>query len=178
MVKWWGEILIGSSVQKIGSIEGVSEMKRLIRKTALGVFFGTYVLLLISFLWPYVNLIMPFGPIHTDIAKRIESPDGSKTALLIRRQAFDLNFWVKIKEKGITKTIHFSRDFIPDSRADWNEKIVWSNDSSLLVLMVDDVQNNNEKYMWAYDFKDKKEYFDKEKIVDILNLRNNQGEDV
>jgi len=116
--------------------------------------------------------IIPMAPIRTDVAKRIKSPDYSKTALLIRRNASDLNFGVKIKQKLRTRTLHWTPDFVPDLTADWNEQIVWSDDSSLIILTVDDVDNNNEKNMWAYDFKTNKEYYDKDKITDILSSRN------
>ena len=132
------------------------------------------------------------GPIYTDVAKRIESPDGTKTALLIRNNAWDLNFAVKIKEGLKTRTFHWTGDFVPDIAADWNEKIVWSDDSSFIVLTVDepshrgyyiDVFGNktghyeqNEKYIWAYDFKNGKEYYDKETILNILSSRSEKGE--
>jgi len=134
----------------------------------------TYIFLLLFFLWqcvigPVLNEYMPFvGPVRTDVAKRIESPDSSKTAILIRRQAFDLNFYVDIKKGLRTRKLHRSRDFYPNSQLDFNEKIVWSNDSNLLVLMIDDVSGNNEKYMWAYDFRDKKEYYDNDKITEMM----------
>ena len=140
------------------------------------IFRGTYVFLFLFFLWqillrPLIDEFMPMGPIRTDVAKRIESPDGTKTALLIRRNGWDLNFAVKIKENLRTKTLHWSRDFVPDLKADWNEQIVWSDDSSFIVLTVDDVQNSNEKYMWAYDFRSRKEYYDKDEIISILSSR-------
>lgn len=104
-------------------------------------------------------------PTRTDVAKRIKSPDGTKTAILIRRNSEFLRFAVKIKEGSKTRTLHTSRNFTPDLKADWNEKIIWSDDSNFIVFMADDVQNNNEKYMWAYDFKDSIEYNDKSAYV-------------
>ena len=154
-------------------------MKILSKKNKKAFFLTTYTFLLLFFLWQclfksLIDEFIPPGPIRTDVAKRIKSPDFNKTALLIRRNAFDLNFVVKIKEKLGTRTLHWTRDFIPDLTADWNEQIVWSDDSSLIVLTVDDVRNDYEKYMWAYDFKNNKEYIDKEKIIEILNSRNTE----
>ena len=110
---------------------------------------------------------------HIDVAKRIESPDRTKTALLIRRPSWiDLNFLIEIKDGIFSKDLHKSKDFSPDSRVDWNEELIWSYDSSFLVMSVDNEFDEEEKYMWAYDFKDNKEYTDEAKIMEILNSRN------
>jgi hypothetical protein len=132
---------------------------------------------------------MPLGPKYTDVAKRIESPDWTKQALLIRyRNGWDLNFAVKIKEGLKTRTLHWTRDFDPDQGVDWNEKIIWSDDSSFLVLTVEKPFHKryftygyglgggwhydpNEEYVWAYDFKNNKEYYDKDAILSILSSR-------
>lgn len=160
------------------------------------IFRTTYILLLFFFLWqillrPLIDEFIPMGPIYTDVAKRIKSPDGTKTAILIRRNAWDLNFAVKIKENLTTRTLHWTGDFAPNLAADWNEKLVWSDDSSFIVLTVEepphrryytDVFGNktgyyeqNETYIWAYDFRNGKEYDDKEKITSILSSRNEKG---
>jgi hypothetical protein len=86
-------------------------------------FVTTYILLLLFFLYqvlfkPVLDLL-----VSTDVAKRIESPDHTKTALLIRRYAFDLNFIVKVKEDSKTKTLFHSKDFIPDPSVDWKEQL-------------------------------------------------------
>ena len=142
----------------------------------LKVFFWiTYILLIIKvILIPVIKEYGygPLGPIHTDVAKRISSPDYTKTALLIRRFAFDLNFAVKIKKGPLTKTLHWTRDFYPDDWVNWNEELVWSYDSSFLVMSVDNPFDDEEKYMWAYDFKDDNEYADETLILEILNSRN------
>lgn len=173
-------------------------MWRIFKKTGKFIFVTTYVFLLLFFLWqillrPSIHEFMPMGPIYTDIAKRIESPDGTKTAILIRSNGWDLNFAVKIKEGLKTRTLHWTRDFVPNLAADWNEKIIWSDDSSFIVLTVEeppykryytDVFGNklwcyyeqNEKYIWAYDFRDRKEYYDKDTIISILNSRGKKDE--
>lgn len=107
-----------------------------------------------------------------DVAKRIQSPDQTKTALLIRRYAFiDLNFVVKIKSGFFAKTLHLSKDFDHDHSRDWNEKIIWSDDSTFLVMMVDDPLADNKIYMWAYDFKNNREYLNSDSIINILSSR-------
>ncbi|MHC5180947.1 MAG: hypothetical protein ACYSOW_03620, partial [Planctomycetota bacterium] len=92
---------------------------------------------------------------------------------LIRRPSWiDLNFLIEIKDGIFSKDLHKSKDFSPDSRVDWNEELIWSYDSSFLVMSVDNEFDEEEKYMWAYDFKDNKEYTDEAKIMEILNSRN------
>jgi len=150
-------------------------------KTKKVVLTATYIFLLFFFLWhvllkPLIDEFIPLGgPISADVAKRIVSPDRTKTALLIRRNAFDLNFAVKIKKGLFTKTLHWTRDFIPDRTADWNEQIIWSDDSDFIIMTVDDVRNNNEKYMWAYSFSNGKEYYDKDIIMNILSSRSKKS---
>jgi len=150
------------------------------KKTRKVIFTTTYVFLLFFFLWqilfrPLIDEFIPLGPIRTDVAKRIRSPDGTKTALLIRRNAWHLSFAVKIKEGFKTRTLYWKRSFDPDLKADWNEKIIWSDDSTFIVLTVDDVQNNNEECMWSYDFQEGKEYQNKDTIISILNSRSKKG---
>ncbi len=167
-------------------------MSGLYKKIRRVIFLTTYIFLLLFFLWrvlfePVLDFL-PFGPIYTDVAKRIESPDHTKTALLIRRSGWDLNFAVKIKEKRRTKTLHWTGDFVPDLSADWKEQIIWSDDSSFLVMTVEEPPQrlldgslrHNKKYMWAYDFKDNKEYRGYEEyytdtIIDILNSRSKKN---
>ncbi|MFA5423444.1 MAG: hypothetical protein WC374_06255 [Phycisphaerae bacterium] len=164
------------------------------RKIKKGIFVITYVVFSLYFLWqvvlhPLMDAYIPLGPIYTDVAKRVESPDGKKTALLIRRNAFDLNYGIKIKEGMKARTLFWTGDFVPDMGVDWNEKIIWSDDSSFIVMVLDkpaydryykisDTQKGtyreeNIKYMCAYDFKDHRRYDFNEKyeIISIMNSR-------
>ena len=111
--------------------------------------------------------------VDADVAKRIQSPDNTKIARLIRRKAFiDLNFFVEIKNGLTFRQLHKSRDFSPDKRVDWNEQLIWSYDSSLLYMSVDNQFDNLEKYVWAYDFKHNKEYTTESVIMEIMDSRN------
>jgi len=94
-------------------------MKRVIRWGIGAVFIVSWVLLLAYF---GLNHLVPFGPIIEDVSKRIESPDHSKTALLIRRKGFDLNFVLKIADGNRSKTIYTSPDYNADPTMDWNEQ--------------------------------------------------------
>ena len=111
--------------------------------------------------------------VDADVAKRIQSPDKTKIARLIRHKGFiDLNFLVEIKNGFTFKQLHKSRDFLPDRCVDWNEQLIWSNDSSFLFMSVDNQFDDLEKYIWAYDFKHNKEYTTESVIMEIMDSRN------
>ena len=75
-------------------------MGMLDNKISKGIYITTYALLSFFFLWQVLfgPLIYKLIPTRTDVAKRIKSPDGTKTALLIRKNTEFLRFAVKIKE--------------------------------------------------------------------------------
>ena len=132
---------------------------------------SVFVILLLFFLWEFWNRILPeniFG-IISDVSRRLASPDRSKIALLIRRQAFDLNFKVKVNKK----VLFYSGDYVPDLTVNWNENIEWSADSSLLVLSIHD-PDANEPFKWAYDFKQQKDISDTKMIDALWNDRNKE----
>ena len=136
-------------------------MKNSIKNFGKIIFWITYILLICKvLLFPLINEFPPLGPIYKDVAKRISSPDYTKMALLIRYEGLDLIYIVKIKEGIVTKTLHSMEDYHPDNRVNWKEELKWSYDSSFLIMIVDNPHDNNEQYMWAYDFKDNKEYTD------------------
>jgi hypothetical protein len=161
------------------------------RKIKIILYKGIFAFLLLYFLWqvvlhPLIDRFIPLGPIFTDVAKRIESPDGKRMALLIRRNAWHLGFGIKIQESIFkSKYLLYTNHFDPDMRADWNEKIIWSDDSSFIVLTVDRPADELDRryaetepnyfgtIYYAYDFKDGKKYKpdDKNTIISIMNSR-------
>jgi hypothetical protein len=148
------------------------------------VFATIYVFLLFFFLWRI--LIGPsFLPTSTDVAKRIKSPDGTKTALLIRRHAQRVHFAVQ-KEGLINRTLFSCGgfDFDPNVNTDYNEKIIWSDDSTFIALLVDDVggsryDNKIRAVMWGYDFKNGKMCFNNDSVNyghnEIINTINSRS---
>lgn len=112
------------------------------------------------------------GP--SDIALRVSSPDGTKTAVLVRDYAFDLNFKLYITTKEfenipLSRTIRTSlwdhlwcsRDYPPEA-ADFDENIEWSEDSLFIAVSI---QN---EYVFGYDFDKQEKYEDEEEILDRL----------
>jgi hypothetical protein len=124
----------------------------------------------------YVRRHMPqmMKDITVDVSQRLMSPDGTRVAFLLRRYAFDLNFGVVVKPwSDIHTSLHYdptredalvwSHDFEPDPAFNWNERLEWSADSSVLLLTI----NNREggaPFMWAYDFNAQKEIVEVDEI--------------
>jgi hypothetical protein len=144
-----------------------------------------YVFLLLFFLWQV--LFGPlFAPMSIDVAKRIKSPDGTKTALLIRTHARRVHFAVQ-KEGLINRTLFTCGgfDFDPNVNTDYNEKIIWSDDSTFIALLVDDVGERhyvNHPVMWGYDFKNGKMCFNNDtvnyghnEIINTINSRSKKN---
>jgi hypothetical protein len=142
-------------------------MKRKLLWTLCALVLASWLVLLGYYL---VSEFGPFGPIISDVSKRLESPDGTKTALLIRRKAFDLNFVVMVRSGLKTSTLYFSPDYNTDPKIDWNEKIKWSGDSSVLVFSTDAVPPFGPE-IWAFDFQNNTAVKDREKVRALLNER-------
>jgi hypothetical protein len=143
-------------------------MKRILLWTGGSIFLGSWLLLLGHF---YFTEIAPFGPIISDVSKRLEAPDGKKTALLIRRKTFDLNFLLKVKSGGKVATLYESPDYNTAPSIDWNERIRWSDDSSLLVFSTDAVPPYFGPRMWAFDFRNNVAVRESKTILELLNER-------
>ena len=91
--------------------------------------------------------------------------DRSKTAILVRKYGFDLNFLLFIQESGSqeaptdrTKAIWISHDYDPSPYKEWGEDIKWSGDSSIVAVKIDN------EYVFSYDFNTSKQTDDPEII--------------
>jgi hypothetical protein len=146
-------------------------MKRILLWILKGFFFISWILLLGYFYFSYLG---PFGSIISDVSKRLESPDHTKTALLIRRKAFDLNFLVQVKSGWRTSTLYNSPDYNTDPTIDWNERIQWSSDSTLLVFSTDEIPSYFKSKTWAYDFRNNVAVTEQERIFSLLKERNSK----
>ncbi len=138
-----------------------------------------FVFLPLFFVWEFVTVILPrkFMGITPDVSRRLMSPDRTKTAILIRRHGFDINFVVEVKSGSKKKRLFFSHDYHPDLTINRNENIEWSADSSFLVLTIQE-PDANEPFMWAYDFKEKKELPNIQVIKSLWKERNKDKEHI
>ncbi len=120
------------------------------------------------FLW-HISIELINAGYIVDIAKRLESPDGKKLALLERRHSFvDLNFAIIIYDGHKAKEIYVSSDLDTNLSINWNENIKWSEDSSFLVLSLN---KYGESRIWGYDFKTENWVLEAKKINQILKSR-------
>ncbi len=163
--------------------------RRVFGVLAIAIFVITWVVLCFGNLFFIDRAIKKegFGPV--DVAKRVTSPDGSKTAILARSYNFlDLNFqllitddnFVDIEQPGNAQfytveggwgqaglaqagePLWYSHDFELTTRWDWNEELVWSQDSLVIGVRVED------EYVFAYDFSAKKGSADAQQIKELL----------
>jgi len=105
-----------------------------------------------------------------DISRRLTSPDRTKTVVLVRDYAFDLNFRLFVVDQSYDpapKTNSFlwsSHDYNPDSRINWHEDLQWKKDSSVVAVII------NGKYVFAYDFNTNEKVEDEETVKQFLAL--------
>jgi hypothetical protein len=149
--------------------------------------------LFIGFLMCVKNVeksMMGFGPI--DIARRVTSPNESKTAILVRSYAsfLDLNFALYITDDQfaditdseedasfisdselaslteqaiwIRRALWISQDYEPTTRKNWREDVVWSEEGTVVAVTIE------ERYVFAYDILSGQHYEDPEKIRNLL----------
>jgi hypothetical protein len=168
--------------------------RRVFGTLALAVFVITWVLLCFGNLYFIQGAIKKqgFGPV--DVAKRVTSPDGSMMAILARSYAAlpALNFWliisddnyVDIKTPGNARfyteqggwsqaglahagePLWYSHDFELTTRWDWNEELVWSQDSLVIGVRV------KGEFVYAYDFSANQGYEDAQQIRELLAAHN------
>ena len=116
-----------------------------------------------------INNMMPY---EEHIVKKLKSPDCSRTALLVNTLGLDRNFIVRVEYDGKSEPLFRSRDYNPDQCINWHEDIIWSADSSFLVLALDDVSTKENTYKWGFDFKNNSTWSDQNQIISILERRN------
>lgn len=80
------------------------------------------------------------------IVQRLDSPDGTMPARLMREQYLRHSFSVQVKPGRLWQTIYYTTPISNDYRIDLNERLVWSPDSRRLYLEV------KGQAVWAYDF--------------------------
>ena|SRR5215207_5742945 len=143
-------------------------------KTALSVFGIVSWILLFFLSWALFEIVRsPFSVNAYDVSHRLTSPDGKKTALLVREFAFDLNFRLFIMDDSYDRApsdskeaLWSSRDYNPDPSINWHEDLEWSKDSSVIAVIIEG------DYVFAYDFDLKKEYKDAGEIKQLLESNN------
>jgi hypothetical protein len=80
------------------------------------------------------------------IVQRLDSPDGRRSAQLLRTQYLRQSFVVRLRETGLWHTAFYSAPITNDFRSDLGERLAWSADSTRVFLRV------GGQFVWGYDF--------------------------
>jgi hypothetical protein len=80
------------------------------------------------------------------IVKRLVSPNGERSAQLMRTQHGQQHFTVLVKSGWLWRTLYVSAALTNDLRVDLGERLVWSRDSNQLFLEL------NGRAVWGHDF--------------------------
>jgi hypothetical protein len=114
----------------------------------------------------------PFTTKVYDVSRRMTSPDGKKSVILVRDYAFDLNLRLFIVDdvsdpapSDFKDALWSSRDYNPDLGMNLHEDLEWSKDSSIIAVTI------NGEYIFAYDFNSNKKLEDQESIKQLLESR-------
>lgn len=115
----------------------------------------------------------PFTTKGYDVSRRMTSPDGKKSMILVRDYAFDLNLRLFIVDdvgdptpSDFKDALWSSRDYNPDPGMNLHEDLEWSKDSSVIAVTIDG------EYIFAYDFNSNEKFEDQESIKQLLESRN------
>lgn len=80
------------------------------------------------------------------LVQRLDSPDGRRSAQLLRTQYLRPSFVVRLREGGLWQTAFYSDPITNDFRTDLGERLAWSADSARVGLRV------GGRCVWGYDF--------------------------
>ena len=96
----------------------------------------------LALLWVGLKILVP----PRWMVQRLDSPDGKRSAMLMRSQYLKQNFEVHVKDGGLWRTAYYSDPIPSDHRMDLGERLVWSDDSSRLYFRLQG------RLIWGYDF--------------------------
>lgn len=89
--------------------------------------------------------------------QRLDSPDGARSALLLRTRYLRENFVVRVKDGSLWRTVFYSEPLSDDFRRDLGERLSWSPDSTRLYFRM------GGRTVWGYDFPQARDLTDQER---------------
>lgn len=101
------------------------------------------ILVLGVLLWFAARIFVP--PMWT--VQRLDSPDGERSARLMRSVYIRHHFVVQLREGLFWQTAHYSQPIPDDFRVDLGERLRWSSDSQRIWLVMDGEPR------WGFDFR-------------------------
>ncbi len=79
--------------------------------------------------------------------QRLDSPDGRRSAQLLRTQYLKNHFTVRVRSGGLWQTVYYSAPLTNDYRVDLGERLAWGADSKRVCLRL------QSRWTWGYDFE-------------------------
>ena len=92
-----------------------------------------------------ILLYNAFAP-PTWTIQRLESPDGTRTAVLSRTQYTRPHLAIKVKDHLTWHTLYLSPPLTNSPREDLHERLTWTNNSRTLILLI------NQQPAWQHTF--------------------------
>lgn len=92
--------------------------------------------------WVALRILVP----PSWIVQRLDSPDGKRSAKLLRTQYVRQSLVVHVRDGMLWHTAFYSDSITNDYRQDLGERLVWSKDASTLCLRA------GGRLIWGYDF--------------------------
>ena len=93
-------------------------------------------------LWIGLKILVP----PSWVIQQLDSPDGKRSARLLKARHVRENFVVRVQDGALWKTAYLSPTITNDLRVDLGERLFWSADSSRVFFRL------NDKAVWGYDF--------------------------
>lgn len=109
-----------------------------------GIFVPRWMLMSAAFVVMAVVFFAAFAPSRWTI-QRLESPDGSRTAVLFRVDDGSPHFAIKLRESALWRTVYTSPALTNSFRVDLGERLAWSSNSATLFFRLQD------RVVWRYD---------------------------
>jgi hypothetical protein len=93
-------------------------------------------------LWIGLKIFVP----PSWVIQQLDSPDGKRSARLLRTRYLRENFVVRVRDGSLWRTAYLSPTITNDFRVDLGERLLWSPDSGRLYFRL------SEQRIWGYDF--------------------------
>lgn len=93
-------------------------------------------------LWIGLKIFVP----PSWVIQQLDSPDGKRSARVLRTRYLHENFVVRVKDGSLWRTAYLSSTITNDFRVDLGERLLWSPDSDRVVFRL------SGEPVWGYDF--------------------------
>jgi hypothetical protein len=102
-----------------------------------------YAVILLALFWFAARIFVP----PSWIVQRLDAPDGSRSARLLREVYVKHHFVVEVKSGWFWQTVYYSEPIPQAYTVDLGERLSWSPDSRYVYFKM------GEDVLWGYDFE-------------------------